>query len=74
MYDKPFNVESLKQNLKSELENKFGVEFGITATWLNCGSPSNNPLENVLFFKKPCDNKPIILDDKQYHFLYPMNE
>lgn len=74
-YTKEFNVENLIQSLKNELKNQFGMEFGISVTWLNCGSLSKNPLEKVLFFKKPLhDNKSIILDNTQYQNLYPMNE
>lgn len=49
------------------------MKFGVSTTWLNCGSPIKNPLSNVLFFKKPHD-KQIILDDTEYQNLYPMNE
>lgn len=51
------------------------MEIGISATWLSCGSPSKNPLEKVLFFKKPSqDSKSIVLDDTSYQTLFPMNE
>lgn len=51
------------------------MEFGVSATWLNCGSLLKNPLEKVLFFEKPLhDSKSIILDDTPYQNLYPMNE
>lgn len=51
------------------------MEFGITTTWLNCGPPLNNPLEKVLFFKKPLgNNTSIIFDDTPYQNVFPMNE
>lgn len=72
---KCLNVENLKKSLQKELENKFELEFGITTTWLNCGSSLKNPLEKVLFFKKPlCEDESIVLDDTPYQNLYPMNE
>jgi len=51
------------------------MEFGVSATWLNCGSALKNPLEKVLFFKKPLSgSKSITFDDTSYENLYPMNE
>lgn len=73
VYDKNFDIEDLKQNLKNELEKKFGIQFGISTTWLNCGTPIRNPLEKVLFFKKILQDKSIMLDDTPYQDLYPMN-
>lgn len=75
IYNKSIDVENLKQNLKNELQKQFGIEFGVTATWLNCGYPLINPLEKVLFFKKPLShNDSIILDNTPYQNIYPMNE
>jgi len=75
IYNKSIDVENLKQNLKNELQKQFGFEFGVTATWLNCGYPLINPLEKVLFFKKPLyNNTTIIFDDTPYQNVYPMNE
>lgn len=51
------------------------MEFAVSATWLNCGFSLKNPLENILFYKKPlCDSASIILDDTPYQNLYIMNE
>lgn len=75
IYNKSIDIENLKQNLQNELEKQFGIEFGITTTWINCGSPLKNPLENVLFFKKSSDNNTsIIFDDTPYQYVFPMNE
>lgn len=69
------DVDYLKESLTNELKKHFQLEFGVSATWLNSGSPLKYPLENVLFFKKPvCDSKSIIIDDTPYQNLYPMNE
>lgn len=68
------DVEHLKKSLKNELEKQFGLDFDVSATWQNNGL-LRNPLENVLFFKKPLHNsKSIILDDTPYQNIYPMNE
>lgn len=75
VYTKPIDAENLKLILKNLLEKQFGMEFGISATWLSCGSSLKNPLEKVLFFKKPShESKSIVLDDTAYQYLYPMNE
>jgi len=76
VYNKLEDIENLKLSLKNELEKQYPLHFGISATWLNCGSSLKNPLEKVLFFKKPScnNNKSIVLDDTPYQNLYPMNE
>jgi len=75
IYNKSIDVENLKESLKNELQKQFGIEFGVTATWLNCGYPLINPLEKVLFFKKPLyNNTSVVFDDTQFQNVYPMNE
>lgn len=75
VYGKLLDIESLKKNLKDELEKQFGIGFGVTAIWLTCGFHQKNPLEKVIFYKRPiCDDKLIMLDDTPYHNLYPMNK
>lgn len=75
IYGNLLDVESLKKSLKNKLENQFGMGFGVTAIWLTCGLHLKNPLENVIFYKRPiCDDQLIMLDDTPYHNLYPMNE
>jgi len=75
VYNKLFDIEHLKISLKNELENTFEIEVGITATWLDFGLSLKNPLEKVLFFKKPLyDNQSVIVDDTPYQNVYPMNE
>lgn len=69
------DVHHLTKSLKNELTKQFQIDFGVTATWLNSGSPLKYPLENVLFFKKQlCDRESVIIDDTPYQKLYPMNE
>jgi len=75
VYNKAIDIVNLKECLKNELEKQFGMEFGVSATWLNCGSALKNPLEKVLFFKKPLSgSKSITFDETSYENLYPMNE
>lgn len=75
VYNKAIDIVNLNKCLKNELEKQFGMEFGVSATWLNCGSALKNPLEKVLFFKKPVNgSKSITFDDTPYENLYPMNE
>lgn len=73
--DNVVDVEKLKINLREQLEKTFQVQFGIAATWLNCGAPVTDPLRNVIFFKKPtCGSKTIQLDNTSYHSLYPLQK
>ncbi|XP_050434424.1 deoxynucleoside triphosphate triphosphohydrolase SAMHD1 [Adelges cooleyi] len=69
------DVEKLKADLKKSLQDKFGIQFGISATWLDCGAPVNNPLKHVIFFKRPlCDSTTVVLDKTPYDKYYPLQK